>query len=213
MRQKIIYTQDNGVLAVISPTPKEFEQKLVKTNAELWSKSIGDKYITQKQEELGDGYKAFVLSELKKHREDNVGLLETLALKAIAERDVPKGFNWRIVDVEDLPLTRTFRDGWADVEGGTKVDTVLTDKLKQSHIQKMYNVELARLPKNALGKVSQSDIDALEAEILSLDVDSVTTLDELYSLWIDNGKRSGPRTYNPFDDRLRQYLPDDDVRK
>ena len=35
-----------------------------------------------------------------------------LSIEQIAERDVPSGKPYRIVDVSDLPTDRTFRDAW-----------------------------------------------------------------------------------------------------
>lgn len=33
-------------------------------------------------------------------------------LEALAEKDVPAGKPWKIVDVSDIPADRTFRDAW-----------------------------------------------------------------------------------------------------
>lgn len=191
MEKRIVFNQPNGVVGVIAPSPK-FKQEYqfwVLNNAirditpVLWND-------TDVSEMTADKFAEFV-----------------------QWKDVPQGLESRICTVEDLPLTRTFRDGWADVKKGSQIDTVLTDELKRSHLQKMYQVELARLPVNALGKVSQADIEALEDEILALDIDAVSTLDELYNLWVARGRRTEPRKYDPFNEKLRKYLPDGDVRK
>ena len=33
-------------------------------------------------------------------------------IKEIAEKDVPKGYKYKIVDVGDIPSDRSFRDAW-----------------------------------------------------------------------------------------------------
>ena len=58
---RIIYNQDNGVVAVIIPTPEAFEQH---------------------------------------------------SIQAIAIKDVPAGKKFKIVDADDIPSDRTFREAW-----------------------------------------------------------------------------------------------------
>jgi hypothetical protein len=53
--------------------------------------------------------------------------LETKTIEEIAEKDVPKGLPYRIVDVDYVPSDRTFRDAW-------EVDEVdLTDGVGGDH--------------------------------------------------------------------------------
>jgi len=47
--------------------------------------------------------------------------LETLTVDAIAQKDVPTGLNYKIVNVSDIPTDRTFRNAW------TIADAELTD--------------------------------------------------------------------------------------
>lgn len=191
MDKRVIYTDWQNNLAVIAPSPK-FKQEY-----QLWVLHNAKR-----------GIKPVLWNDT-----DVSEMTEDKFAEFVQWKDVPQGLESRICTVEDLPLTRTFRQGWTDVFEGTQVDTVLTDELKRSHIQKMYQIELARLPVNALGKHNKADVEALEDEILALDIDSVTTLDELYNLWVDRGRRTEPRPYEPFNENLRKYLPDDDIRK
>ena len=39
-----------------------------------------------------------------------------LSIEQIAEKDVPAGKPYKIVDVEDIPSDRTFRDAWEYTE-------------------------------------------------------------------------------------------------
>jgi hypothetical protein len=38
--------------------------------------------------------------------------LETHTIEELAEKDVPAGAEFKIVDVSDIPSDRTFRDAW-----------------------------------------------------------------------------------------------------
>ena len=38
--------------------------------------------------------------------------LETMTIEQIAAKDVPAGKSFKIVDVSDIPLDRTFRNAW-----------------------------------------------------------------------------------------------------
>lgn len=42
--------------------------------------------------------------------------LETMSIDEIAEKDVPKGKIFKIVDVSDIPSDRTFRSAWEYAE-------------------------------------------------------------------------------------------------
>lgn len=39
-----------------------------------------------------------------------------LTIEEIAEKDVPKGTSYKIVDASEIPSDRTFRDAWEYVE-------------------------------------------------------------------------------------------------
>ena len=42
--------------------------------------------------------------------------LETHTIEELAEKDVPAGAEFKIVDVSDIPSDRTFRDAWEYAE-------------------------------------------------------------------------------------------------
>ena len=44
-----------------------------------------------------------------------------LSIEEVAAKDVPAGVSFRIVDDDEVPIDRTFRNAWKD-EGGIKVD-------------------------------------------------------------------------------------------
>tara|TARA_B100000927_G_C16165931_1_gene349353 strand:- start:291 stop:515 length:225 start_codon:yes stop_codon:yes gene_type:complete len=47
--------------------------------------------------------------------------LQNMTIDAIAQKDVPTGLNYKIVNVSDIPTDRTFRNAW------TIDDAELTD--------------------------------------------------------------------------------------
>lgn len=49
--------------------------------------------------------------------------LEKYTIEQIAEKDVPEGFPYKIVDVTDVPSDRTFRNAW-EVDETDLVDGV-----------------------------------------------------------------------------------------
>jgi hypothetical protein len=42
--------------------------------------------------------------------------LETMTIEEIAAKDVPTGKSFKIIDTEDVPTDRTFRNAWEYVE-------------------------------------------------------------------------------------------------
>lgn len=49
--------------------------------------------------------------------------LETYTIKQIAEKDVPEGRPYKIVDVSEIPSDRTFRNAW-DIDEAELTDGV-----------------------------------------------------------------------------------------
>jgi ribosomal protein S12 len=42
--------------------------------------------------------------------------LQSMTIEQIAEKDVPTGLRYKIVDVSEIPTDRTFRNAWEYVE-------------------------------------------------------------------------------------------------
>ena len=38
--------------------------------------------------------------------------LQSMTIEQIAKKDVPTGYNYKIVDVSEIPTDRTFRNAW-----------------------------------------------------------------------------------------------------
>lgn len=48
-------------------------------------------------------------------------ILKTRTIEEVAQKDVPSGKPYKIVDVDDIPTDRTFRDAW-EVDEATLTD-------------------------------------------------------------------------------------------
>lgn len=57
--------------------------------------------------------------------------LESHAIEELAQKDVPTGTNYKIVDVSEIPSDRLFRDAW--VINGEKVDHDITKAKNIAH--------------------------------------------------------------------------------
>jgi hypothetical protein len=58
-----------------------------------------------------------------KNTDNSVGIiipspeaLQSMTIEQIAEKDVPTGLRYKIVDVSEIPSDRTFRNAWEYVE-------------------------------------------------------------------------------------------------
>lgn len=49
--------------------------------------------------------------------------LQTYTIEQIAEKDVPEGLSYKIVDASEIPSDRTFRDAW-DIDESELTDGV-----------------------------------------------------------------------------------------
>jgi hypothetical protein len=104
-------------------------------------------------------------------------------LEALASHVVPEGIEWRIVEVEQLPASRNWRNAWTDAEPTETVDIDL-ERAKTEHIELMRRV-LRVTP----------EIEA-EIEALKPAIGAAATLTELYNIWPASAeKRSGARPY------------------
>jgi len=58
------------------------------------------------------------------------------SIEELAEKDVPDGRNWRIVDVSNIPQDRTYREAWTD-DSATETIQVDMDKARKIHMDKI----------------------------------------------------------------------------
>ena len=110
-----------------------------------------------------------------------------LTIEEIAKKDVPKGLDWRIVDVDLIPTSRNYRMAWTD---DNPTDTVDVDLERAKDVQKQLMIQKAQ---ERVGKddFNQQDFTVVKAEIEAISLKSVTSLEDLYNTFpasIDNRK-------------------------
>ena len=117
-------------------------------------------------------------------------------LKFLAEKDVPEGCSWRIVDDHELPTSRNWRNAWTDKNPTQTIDVDL-EKAKIEHKKLMFTICKERLPVSELtGQALSSDFEALVSQIEEMDFSEVNEFSDLYNRWIDTyDKRTENRVY------------------
>lgn len=99
MDKRIIYPNDDGGVSIIIPAP-EARKKIIEQEAVIEIQEV----------EIADGKKeskkVIVSPEVSRMQTDEE------FLQYIAEKDVPSGKPYKVIDVADIPTDRTFRDAW-----------------------------------------------------------------------------------------------------
>ena len=110
-----------------------------------------------------------------------------LSIEEVAEKDVPAGVSFRIVDESEIPTDRTFRNAWKD-EGGIKVDM---GKAKDITKDRLRNERKPLLEAQDIAFQRALETGASTAAIVSekqrlrditKQVDALASLDELKAL-------------------------------
>ena len=129
--KRIIYVQDNGILAIIIPSPK-------------WKGTI----------------------------------------EGLAQKDVPDGFDYEIVDVASIPSDRYFRGAWRKNGVNVDIDMPKARDIHMSKIRSIRNKELERLD---IEQLKGNDVAAQKQALRDLpdnfDLSGATTPEELKALW------------------------------
>jgi multidrug efflux pump subunit AcrB len=117
---------------------------------------------------------------------------DALTIEAIAAKDVPAGKKHRICTTAELPQSRNYRNAWTD---DNPTQTVDIDLEKAKPIQRQLMIEKA-MERTAKDEFGEQDLNTVKAEINAIDVNSATTLDELYNMWPASiERRQTPRSY------------------
>ena len=131
MDKRIIYTQSNGILAIIIPSPR-------------WDGTI---------EEL-------------------------------AQKDVPEGKSYKIVDINEIPTDRIFRNAWE--EGTTSSVKINMMKARDIHMDKIRSArdkKLIELDKRKYGSEFDTERQTLRDIPQTVDLAVANNPDELKTLW------------------------------
>jgi len=106
MTQRIIYPNDNGGVSIVIPA-LEARQKVLVSEA-VTEIITHDAVLDEEGIEVSAAYDETVTVTPAVYRDQT----DTEFMEWIANKDVPTGKPFKIVDVEDIPTDRTFRDAW-----------------------------------------------------------------------------------------------------
>lgn len=110
MNKRIIYPNDEGGVSIVIPAPEARQQVLV---SEAITEIIThDAVLDEDGIEVTPAYDetVTVTPAIYRHQTDDE------FIQWIANKDVPVGKPFQIVDVSDIPSDRTFRDAWEYAE-------------------------------------------------------------------------------------------------
>jgi hypothetical protein len=110
MTQRIIYPNDNGGVSILIPAPEARQQVLV---SEAVTEIVThDAVLDEDGVEVTPAYDETVTVTPAVYRDQT----DDEFMEWIANKDVPEGKPYKIVDVSDIPEDRTFRDAWEYAE-------------------------------------------------------------------------------------------------
>ncbi len=86
-------------------------------------------------------------------------------IKDLADKDVPKGLDYIIIEAERLPESRYFRNAWKCEEGDICIDMTKAIPIHLDALRAMRNDELKVLDNEAISALSKQDAEkALQVE-------------------------------------------------
>ncbi len=100
MNKRIIYPTDDGGVAVIIPAPDARRQLLVK-------EAVTEEVLVPATEDVPEHTQINII-EPAVYRDET----DDEFAAWVAAKDVPKGKPYKIVDTDDIPTDRTFRNAW-----------------------------------------------------------------------------------------------------
>lgn len=112
-------------------------------------------------------------------------------VREIAERDVPAGLSWKIIDDSGLPDDRYFRSAWKHDDGIVSIDM---DKARNIHMDKIRKARDAALEVLDVETLKGIDVQK-EKQVLrdlpqTVDLTKADTPDELRAIWPEEIKDS-----------------------
>lgn len=88
--------------------------------------------------------------------------LERMTIENIAAKDVPPGKVYHIVDVEDIPVDRSYRNAWRHAGGGKlKLDLAAAKSVMLDRVRERRNAKLDQLDKDQARANDQGKADEL----------------------------------------------------
>jgi hypothetical protein len=110
MNQRIIYPNDDGGVSIVIPAIEAKQQVLV---SEAVTEIVThDAVLDEDGKEITSAYDETVTVTPAVYREQT----DNEFIEWVANKDVPTGKPFKIVDVSDIPTDRTFRNAWEYAE-------------------------------------------------------------------------------------------------
>jgi len=110
-----------------------------------------------------------------------------LSIEEVAEKDVPAGVSFRIVDDDEVPIDRTFRNAWKD-DNGIKVDIsrakdITKDRLRNERKPLLEAQDIAFQRALETGASTAAIVSEKQRlRDITKQVDALASLDELKAL-------------------------------
>lgn len=113
-------------------------------------------------------------------------------MEELAQKVIPEGISSRIVDANDIPSDRYFRDAWKDLGTFIDIDMPMARDIHMDIIRRERDKELSRLD---IEQLKGNDVSA-EKQILrdipgTFDLSNASTSEELKALWPEEIPRQG----------------------
>mgnify|MGYP003636444711 CR=1 FL=1 len=195
--KKIIYTNADNSVVVITPAPKARLTKQVQIGEKKALGIDGESLQILKKDNSGklveDENGEFLYVDLMiPVYETQFAETENKFIERIAKKDVPTGLKYKIIDETELPTSRSWRNAWTyNIESST-FDIDL-EKAKVSQKEIIIAKAHERVAKNSFGT---QNFDAVIEEIEAIDFDQIKTKDELYNTFpLSINNRDGNRVY------------------
>lgn len=116
-----------------------------------------------------------------------------LTIEEVAQKDVPNGCSYEIVDDSFIPSDRTFRGAWVKGLGRVDVDMVKAKEIHRERIdyaaeklaEKLTKLEMKADDEgdNALKQQIKDKRKAMRLAVKNIDLNSATTPEELKAIW------------------------------
>ncbi len=134
-----------------------------------------------------------VIYPARKSKNDNE--TEDQWLERVFEQSTPVGLKYLDINIDNVPLDRTFRNAWSLISKKITVDMPKAKTIHMDNIRKVRNTKLKEKDLDFLLAVEKKDIKnqdqiAIEKQILrdipqNFDLSIAKTPDELKKLWPD----------------------------
>jgi hypothetical protein len=90
--------------------------------------------------------------------------LASNSIESIAQKDVPAGLRYEVIEDDDVPSDRTFRNAWVVESGAVSVDMPMAREIHRDHLREMRKPLLEQSDVEFIRAIEARDLD-LQAQI------------------------------------------------